>query len=286
MKNTKVFLLGIGAQKSGTTWLEAQLSKEIFFSNDQIKEYHVFDKLSYRCPNKSIQMMKKRFNKNKRRRSKMCVIQKIEAMRLMPQIYFDHFDYIYCRNQNISHVGDITPAYALLPKNIFNFIKQGLEAKGFKVKVVFLMRDPVERAWSQLRMKNRLNHERKGAPKISPRAEFKQLKEFYKKNSCISRTRYQETCSTIEKVFPLEDIYYGFYESFFNQQEINRLTHFLEAPNIAPDLGQFIHTSPKPQTPIKGMDLLKREIRLFYDPTYRWVNDRFPESIPNEWTQA
>ena len=230
--------------------------------------------------------MKKRFNKNKRRRSKMCVIQKIEAMRLMPQIYFDHFDYIYCRNQNISHVGDITPAYALLPKNIFNFIKQGLEAKGFKVKVVFLMRDPVERAWSQLRMKNRLNHERKGAPKISPRTEFKQLKEFYKKNSCISRTRYQETCSTIEKVFPLEDIYYGFYESFFNQQEINRLTHFLEAPNIAPDLGQFIHTSPKPQTPIKGMDLLKREIRLFYDPTYRWVNDRFPESIPNEWTQA
>ena len=110
----------------------------------------------------------------------MNLIIKIEATRLMSTLYFDHFDYIHTRDKNITHVSDITPDYALLPTQVFYFIKKGLEQKGFNVKVVFLMRDPVERAWSQLRMINRLNHERKRAPKISPEVEFEQLKKFYR----------------------------------------------------------------------------------------------------------
>ena len=41
----KFFILGVGAQKAGTTWLANQLEKASFFSNGGIKEFHVFNKL-------------------------------------------------------------------------------------------------------------------------------------------------------------------------------------------------------------------------------------------------
>ncbi len=286
MKRGKTFILGVGAQKAGTTWLEAQFSKEDFFSNDQVKEYHVFNRLSCLSPGKTQQMILNRTKGNKSPKSDMSIIKKREAMRLRPQLYFDHFDYIYCRDQNITHVSDITPDYAVLPKKIFRFIKKGLEAKGFSVKVVFLMRDPVERAWSHLRMINRLNHERKGAPKVSPEVEFEQLKKFHKSRHCYLRTRYQKTCSILEKVFPQKDIYYGFYETLFNQAEINRLTDFLEAPRLSPDFNQVVHASPKPQASVEGMDALVDKMRLFYDSTYQWANRRFPTAIPDGWMRS
>ena len=148
------------------------------------------------------------------------------------------------------------------------------------------MRDPVERAWSHLRMINRLNHERKGAPKILPEVEFEQLKKFHKSRHCSSRTRYQKTCSIIEKVFHHNDIYYGFYETLFDQAEINRLTDFLEAPSLSPDFNQVVHASPKPQVSVKGMDELINNMRSFYDSTYQWANRRFPSTIPDRWMRA
>ena len=283
MNRGKTFILGIGAQKAGTTWLEAQLSKESFFSNDHIKEYHIFNKLACFKPIKTKKIINKKLKGNKRKKSNMNLITKLQAMRLMPKLYFDHFDYIYCRDQNITHVSDITPDYATLPADTFHFIKKGLEEKGFKIKIIFLMRDPVERAWSHLRMINRLNHERNGTSKISAEAEYEQLKKFYKSDPCSIRTRYQDTSSIIEDIFPKNDIYYGFYETLFNQVEINKLTDFLEAPHLTPNFNQVVHSSPKPQKTVEGMDSLLSDIRSFYDSTYCWANDRFPSTIPGRW---
>ena len=286
MKSGKTFILGIGAQKAGTTWLEAQLSKTNFFSNDQVKEYHVFNKLSYLSFEKSQSLVLRKPKGGRSIKKDMNLIKKREAMRLRPQLYFDHFDYIYCRDSAITHVSDITPDYAILPKKIFRIIKKGLEAKDFRIKIVFLMRDPVERAWSHLRMINRLKYEKQGAPKVSPEVEFEQLKKFHKRRLCTLRTRYQKTSSVIERVFPKKDIYYGFYETLFNQAEINRLTDFLEAPRLSPDFNQVVHASPKPQKSVEGMDELVNNIRSFYDSTYRWAYERFPDTIPDNWTRA
>ncbi len=37
MKRGKTFILGIGAQKAGTTWLEAQFSKEDFLATIKLR---------------------------------------------------------------------------------------------------------------------------------------------------------------------------------------------------------------------------------------------------------
>jgi len=284
MSNGKTFILCIGAQKAGTTWLEAQFSKTNFFSNDGIKEYHIFNKLAASSPQQCKRARKQiKINPTK---VKIDLINKRTAMRLRPELYFEHFDYIYCRDNNVTHVGDITPDYSILPKRVFRYIKKGLEDKQFEIKVVFLMRDPVERAWSHPRMINRIKNERGKASKVSSEDEFKQLKDFYKSRLCVSRTQYERTCSRIESIFPKKNIFYGFYETLFNQVEINRLTDFLEAPQLSPDFGEIVHASYKHSTTHEGTDELLKEIKLYYDSTYRWFSNRHSSTIPIQWKQV
>ncbi len=270
MTSAKVFILGIGAQKSGTTWLEAQLSNADFFSNGGIKEYHVFDMTSEFARKTISERISKRCSKGM-----SMALKPREAMSLAPEIYFDHFDYLYCKDPKISHVGDITPAYSTLPQETFKIIQDGILDKGFKIKVVFLMRDPVERVWSQARQRIK--------PKTSAADEFSQLRDLYKRKSATSRTCYEKTSQSIEGIFPVESIYYGFYENLFQQSEIDKLTQFLEAPTLKPNFDERVHATPKAKKKAKGMEDLLAEIRAYYEPTYQWAHSRFGKSLPPTW---
>ena len=84
-------------------------------------------------------------------------------------------------------------------------------------------------------------------------------------------------------MFPSKNIYYGFYETLFNQAEINKLTNFLEAQQFTPNFNQVVHSSPKPKAQDEEIDSLTNKIRSFYDLTYRWANQSFPSTIPDIW---
>ena len=55
-------------------------------------------------------------------------------------------------NESVRITGDITPSYSGLDTEHFELIKNRMEAAGFNVKTVFLLRDPVQRCWSSFRM--------------------------------------------------------------------------------------------------------------------------------------
>ena len=84
-------------------------------------------------------------------------------------------------------------------------------------------------------------------------------------------------------VFERNQIFYGFYETLFSQAEINRLTNFLECPAMSPNFGKVIHSSPKSDVEIEGLNELHQEIREFYTPTYTWVQKRFGDAVPKAW---
>ena len=274
----KIFLLGVGAQKCGTTWLESELSGTSWFSNGGIKEFHVFNKLVAQRRNNPAKAMIRR-----RRKGKLDLIRLQEAMRLSPELYFDHFDYLHLREAAVTHVGDITPAYSMLPQSSFELIREGLTARGFTIRVILLMRDPVERAWSQLRMRNRLRHERQNAARVTAEQEVSQLRSFYRKPNCRSRTTYERMAETLEAVFSSEEIFYGFYETLFQQSEINRLTDFLETPALTPQFNRVVHASPKQSETVEGLDAVLNDMRAFFAPTYDWARRRFGPSVPTGW---
>ena len=280
----KFFVLGVGAQKAGTTWLESQLSKTDFFSNSGIKEFHIFDKLAIGTENTELiqkfsldDHIKRRF-----KQGKSPLIDPLTSMRICPSTYFDFFDYLYLKNPSVTHVGDITPSYSTLSPSLLSAIRDGLLQKRFNIKVIFLMRDPAERVWSQLRMRHRYKYKRTNQ-RITPKEELKQLKKFYKRQICEKRTRYEIISRNLEYVFPVSNIFYGFYESMFCDKEFNRLINFLECPNFNPDFKQIVHASPKPDIELDGFSELMEEIRSYYSSTYEWAFKKFEDYVPISW---
>jgi hypothetical protein len=134
--------LCIGAQKSGTTWLYQQLHSHPDFWMPPQKELHYFDLLGHA---KSFVPPRKEDERD---------LRFLEAMKkLSDQPFIDLEGYARLFQLKGSLIsGDITPAYSTLNEEIISRIVRRFP----KLKVIFLARDPVERALSQLSMDVRL----------------------------------------------------------------------------------------------------------------------------------
>jgi hypothetical protein len=128
--------LCVGAQRSGTSWLYQQLALHPDFWMPPIKELHYFDLLG----------------RVKRISTPRCRDERdlwfVECLkRLSTQSHIDLNDYGRLFEPKASRLsGDITPAYSMLNDEIIQRIVDHFPG----LKVIFLARDPVERAWSHL----------------------------------------------------------------------------------------------------------------------------------------
>jgi hypothetical protein len=99
--------------------------------------------------------------------------------------------------------GEITPAYGILPRERIRFIRAIMP----RVRLIFLMRDPVERAWSQAVMElvvrgGRALHE-------VPESEFL---AFLESERSVSRGHYCRMLDNWLSWFPSEQLWVGFFE--------------------------------------------------------------------------
>jgi hypothetical protein len=134
--------LCVGAQKAGTSWLYRQLEAHSDFWMPPVKELHYLDQL----------------NRTKRFHDPRCGDKRdasfLDSMHnLRGRFYLDLGRYgqlFQHKGERLS--GDISPAYSTLNDEIIERVVNHFP----DLKVVFLARDPVERAWSQLSMGVRL----------------------------------------------------------------------------------------------------------------------------------
>jgi hypothetical protein len=134
--------LCVGAQKAGTSWLYQQLELHPDFWMPPVKELHYFDQLN----------RTKRFHPPRSGDERdTSFLEKMET--LTGQFYLDLESYgrLFCYKGPLLS-GDISPAYSTLNDEIVERVVNHFP----NLKVVFLARDPVERAWSQLSMGVRL----------------------------------------------------------------------------------------------------------------------------------
>ena len=136
MAESKIFLLGVGAQKCGTSWLSKYLAT---FKNTNFgcsKEYHVWDaimKTPLNYPFKvNIGDLK---SKNQTPEVLRYAMQNFEG------VYEGYFLNLCSGNINVT--GDIT-YLRFIEKDSFKIIKKRLESVGFNIKVIYIMRDPFE----------------------------------------------------------------------------------------------------------------------------------------------
>ena len=250
----KTFLLGVGAQKSGTTWLYRYLSDNKNVNFGHRKEYHVWDALDIKECHKFIAP---------REDSLRYSLQNVEGA------YENYFSDLI--SKDITLTGDITPSYSGLSVSALRVIRKKIESKGFDMKVIFLMRDPFERCWSAVRMRRRNG--------TGASTELEQLRASYKSPQFMLRTNYKHTILALESVFNKNQIHYGIYEELFQTQRIKELSDFLEVP-FRPELAEKkFNISPKSDDEAL---VLAQEIREFYSGVYDFCLERFPQT-KNLW---
>ena len=225
---------------------------------DSTKEYHVFDRVYG-------------LNKNRiqgHNPSNNPVRSRIEKFELDTELYFDYFQSLLEEPPQPAYTGDFTPLYAALPKEGYESISKGFRSRNIKVKVVFLMRDPVDRIWSQFRMRRR-----NGKVTESNHSEDEQLLQFYDLPGVALRTRYENTISRLEQVFDKQGIFYCLFEELFSDDSANALQNFLGLTDLVFDCESKLNESPKsiPRLSTKT----KHTIASYYKNTYEYCNLHF-----------
>lgn len=274
----KTFLLGVGCQKGGTSWLYRYLREHPNANLGFKKEYHVFDGMylseceGYKKRNSSFI----RFRKLQSLRPKK-IFQTLKYRGFYSNVdnYFSYFNSCLDETKNIYLTGDITPGYSGLPADVFRLIKSKLDDLGVDAKVVFLMRDPVERCISAVRMM------RRNSGKVSGSSEEEDLLKAYSTPGYQLHTQYELGINNLESVFGREDIHYAFYESMFSEKEIHAITDFLSIPYIKPDFQKQYNVS---RTNNVISENARRKVFDFYEPTYKFVVDKFGiEMVESLW---
>lgn len=259
----KIFLLCLGTQKAGTSWLFDFLRNIDGVGVGFQKELHVFDRLDYpEFIQEDLLQLKKASEAN-------AVTQSTALLKRLSMIsnsieYFDYFEYILLKG-NTYVTGDFTPEHCLLSSQRLDEIKNEFNARGIKVKVIFLMRDPVERIWSAQRMTQR--HV----------GGCVTLLDSYKAKYIEMLTRYELIVPKIESVFDKSDIYINFYENLFTPKAIKDILEFLGLPDAEPDFSKMVNHGA--YVKIDPSD--RKLVEEYYAETYSFMKSRFSNIYPS-----
>ncbi len=269
----RTLLLGVGCQKGGTTWLQHYLSGSPQVATGYLKEYHVFDSLD--LPSEA-QPRGKWLEKARQAARRLERGEDADAGPLLraafvadPSLYFDYCADLLAR-PGTRVTTDITPSYSGLSAERFASIRDEFGRRGVEVRVVFLLRDPVERIWSSERM-----YSRRRPGRAEGSAEDRLLRT-YANGFHESRTRYHDTMTALEQVFPADHIYYGLYESLFEEPSLRRLCDFAGIDYLQPDLELRLNPSPK-QAELSEATV--REIATHYREVYDVAAERFGDAL-------
>lgn len=148
----------IGAQKAGTEWLYEQLSGHPDVWMPPIRELHYFDDPKRFYSKFDVRVMcspwfLKRLARNRRLPPTMQDIFFYKAARKIRSSLDanpDAYAKLFCAKASLV-TGDITPAYSTLEKLAI----EPIAARFPQLKIVFLIRNPIDRFWSQLCMEIR-----------------------------------------------------------------------------------------------------------------------------------
>ena len=266
----KTFLLGVGAQKAGTSWLHDQLHRRRDADFGFLKEYHVFDALelehfsSFRPQNPSPLQWRTW------RRARMI---------RRPERYFSYFA-SRLKPSHIRLTGDITPSYAGLSAKSFQQIRSAFTQRGVTTRAVFIMRDPVERFLSQQRMQLR----KRGS--LTPEQEIEHLdKASIKLHKRVSpRSDYAATLDALRAGLAQSEVFIGLYETLFTPAAHRDLCRYLGIPELIPDLNHRINASQA--TTSVEPEVLQR-LGLHFAPLVAAVQERCPNlKVEQHWATA
>ena len=213
--------IGIGAQKAGTTWLHRNLQahpgiwmpreKELHYFDEKIEQHGwVFSRLVGKRPvdKRWRRQFGARFRKASKERSRQNLAWDLRYFFGRP----DDGWYSSLFEQGRGKVtGEATPDYAILEEKTIAHV-HGLMPDA---KIIFMMRNPIERPWSAMEMRLRIRgHE------LHEVKDRKFYRRFDNKGSRL-RTHYLRTLESWGSYYPEEQVFVGFDSQTGGHQSVN-----------------------------------------------------------------
>jgi Sulfotransferase family len=282
--------LGIGAQKAGTTWLWSTLRKHPGIWMPPLKELHYWDRSSaYPSPSflASNQLRQRLFGREDHNRDfrRQCWRQLRSALarrdwpvlRWQLRYYFGTYDdewylSLFAEGRN-AICGEITPSYSILDAPDVARVRKLLP----NLKVIYLLRNPVDRAWSQIRFE----WTRGRFVRID---DLDGIKAFIEDPAQTLRGDYVRTLDLWGASFPKKQIYVGFYDDISTRP--NELLHeiltFLGAATDWPITPEEIRQKVLVSAEVSMPKEIGRYLARKYLPAVEELSARFA-GAPEQW---
>ena len=260
--------IGIGTQRSGSSWLHQVLGAHPGLWLPPIKELHYFD-----------DPLRERYYRFLR-------------MRLVSGFWINHpfsrwdlryffrtpNDPWYCGlfepgQRRGLLTGEITPAYCALNESSIKRMRM----LNPQVKLIFIMRDPILRSWSSV-IKSRLKHGQTAFP-TDEEAIRHGFAEGVRKMS-----DYVDIVERFERIFPREQILYGFFDDLCDRPE-TFMRNVLEFLGVEPgDVKSLLPREPVNVAAggMKPSPGFERAFAAFFLPSVRQLCERF-DGAPQAW---
>lgn len=267
----KTFVLGVGAQKAGTTWLHATLDARSDADFGFCKEYHIHDARTIERLNPFRPYEEGSWLGRSLREAALLAkpsTRKRLAFYRHPERYYDYFQSLLSRT-GIAITGDITPAYGLLNAEDLKQIQAEIETRALRFRTIFLMRDPIERIISSVRMNLRKKE------RLVPEQEIETLQRTVSRRprGIEARSDYRHTLEALDGAFGLQEVYVGFYESLFSEDTIRSLCQYLEIPYIEADFQKRLNVSA---TTTEIPEEVLVALGTWQSGTWHYCRERFP----------
>ncbi|WP_045389788.1 sulfotransferase [Falsirhodobacter sp. alg1] len=266
MTQQPIILMCVGAAKAGTSWLFDQLAGHPQCHLRGIKELHYFDTAHHGQWAAETQRIERRVLRSRGALLADLVdwLAVLQRGRLSLRAYLD---YLTAGRGDKRVVADFTPSYSLLPQRILS----RLFALG-QVKMLYLLRDPVERLWSHVRMDaQRMSRSAADAARMFGRA-------LNGRGAAIQRSDYAQSLSRLDAAAPKDALMVGFYEELMTPGMMDRLARFLGISPIRAEYDVRVHEG---QAMVLPSDLRARAIEVLR-PQYEFVARRMG-SLPRAW---
>ncbi|WP_421726514.1 sulfotransferase [Bauldia sp.] len=267
-----VFLLGVGAQKCGTSWLHEQLAAQVDIMMSPIKELHYWDRRfhpDFFAPRETAKLLT-----NLVKKKGDAVTSEVDFERIAMDCGENYYLAYFQSRLRPHHraLGEISPSYSVLSANEFGYIRRFLP---YPTKAIFLMRDPVERVWSQCRMQ---------AKKATGRGRDVTAEHLFRRSidrkKIDARTGYDNTVRNLLEAFPRDDIFFGFFETLFSAQEMERLADFIGIGRLDVDL---VANPNKGAAVAKPDPAVWSNVRAHHADVYAFVLKQFGSQVPESW---
>lgn len=274
---TRTLLICIGAQKAGTTWLADYMRAHPQVHVPPVKEVHFFDArfVPKWCAKYEEEMLLAFQREAAALTLQSCgdpVLQhKLHSMLLRFRMIANPAEYIRFMSWGAAGrpvLFEATPDYSMLDRRGF----QAMRDVHADTRLVFLLRNPVDRFWSSMKF-NRTHN-----PGFDIDVMFDRLLE---REDFLLLADYGRTIREAGAVFGPKRLHLEFYERLFDQAAVNGICRFAGIDARPADFARRSNASAPGDMP---SDRRARAVRA-YARAYREIAEHFQGDVPARWKQ-